>query len=207
MQLVLKLGDFFPELVKGLATRVFSGSAAAPAPALPVLAPKPPHACAQGRDLVFGMHEGRDRPLGAAGVALLGEPTAGEVCQTLLENRDPAVERTPGHHLLVLAERPLHQLVGFLGPVITQQVQRHVVCRSELAFDRHLLAGGGLVDGADVDVRFLEDDAVSDRVDSAAPSSAHQLGELARGQRLEVLPVEFGERGDHHCLSRHVDAQ
>src|SRR5207248_7178109 len=97
--------------------------------------------------------------------------------------------------------------INLIGRVVAQQVQRHVVGRRELALHRHLLAGGGLEDGAEVDVRLLEDDAVPDGVDTTPSGSTHQLGELAGGQGHEVPTIELREGRDHASTGRHVNAE
>ena len=98
-------------------------------------------------------------------------------------------------------------MVDLFRAVIAEQVEHHVVGGGELALHRHLFAGGRLVDGAYVDVRFFEDDPMPDGVDAAPSRPTHQLGQLARAQWREVFPIELGEGGDDAGARRHVDAE
>ena len=48
---------------------------------------------------------------------------------------------------------------------------------------------------------------MADGIDPSAPRPAHQLRQLAGGQRREVAAVEFRKGRDHAGSRRHVDAQ
>ena len=112
-----------------------------------------------------------------------------------------------GKALLKLAEGALHQRLGLLGRVDAEEVQCHVVAGQELRLDHQRRPHRDLVDGADFDVRLLEDHAVADHVDAAAPGPAHELRQLARGQVREVHTIELRERGHHHRARGHVDPE
>ena len=161
---------------------------------MPVLPPQPSHPDPQGGDLLLGLRKGAEGGGGATRLPLRLEAAGDHIGEALAEICQPVVEPAAGYHLLVLAEGALHQQVDLFRRVVAEQVERHVVGGGELTFHCHLFAGSRLVDRADVDVGLLEDHAVADGIDPPASCPAHQLRQLARGQRREVAAVEFRKR-------------
>src|ERR1700694_2006321 len=107
---------------------------------------------------------------------------------------------------LVLAERTVEQQLRGLGRPRAQKVEHHRVRGRELGVDGELAGDGRVVDVAEVDVTFLENDAVADGIDTAPPRAAHELSQLAAGERCKADTVELGEGRDDARAGRHVES-
>jgi hypothetical protein len=98
-------------------------------------------------------------------------------------------------------------VVGIGGVVAADEVDRHVVRRTERRREAERAArreGGDLVERHE---RGPQHDGVADRVEPSSTSAAGELRVLPGRQELVLLSGELGELLDHHRARRHVDAE
>ncbi len=115
----------------------------------------------------------------------------------------------PDHGLvgLELRERHLQQLTGALAAHLLDQVDRHVVRRSEARAERVGTRGRQAGDLRRVDARLPEHHRMPLDVEPATSGPAGQLGVLPRGDVGVGLAVPLRELLEHDRAGRHVDAE
>ena len=108
---------------------------------------------------------------------------------------------------LELGETAGQEGPGGVGFVALEQVDRHVVGRSERRTELEGPASGERRDLVELGEGRPRDDGVAPFVDAAAAGAAGELRELGRGEQLVVLAGELRQLVDHDAAGRQVDAE